>query len=68
MLEQSALCPKGLTDCLYSKKNQKQMEVKEHIRKDVANVKQKEKKGIKENPVKVKRSVTHVKKEDKNKM
>ena len=46
------------------------MEVKEHIRKDVANenVKQKEKKGIKENPVKVKRSVTHVKKEDKNKM
>ena len=44
------------------------MEVKEHIRKDVPNVKQKEKKGIKENPVKVKRSVTHVKKEDKNKM
>ena len=46
------------------------MEVKEHIRKDVANenAKQKEKKGIKENPVKIKRSVTHVKKEDKNKM
>ena len=44
------------------------MEVKEHIRKDVANVKQEKRKEVRNDAVKKERPAKDVKKEDKNKM